>query len=182
MHSKLACSQPAAAVARAHRTSCRARNWYPLYGRLFELLKNAMRAVVEAHRGRRMDAPPPVVVRICDAPSSVTLRISDQARPAAQCDPEYKSNDNPQLTPKTAQLHPCCTCLTRRAWQLRATRVRPTQPLFWSAPLFGHNNTHLAACALNKALHSCILSSKEAVCCRAQQADPMFIARRHLTA
>ena len=49
--------------------------------RLFELLKNAMRAVVEGQRSRRGHAPPPVVVRICDAPSSVTLRISDQARP-----------------------------------------------------------------------------------------------------
>ena len=45
---------------------------------LFELLKNAMRAVVEAHRrGRSL---PPVHVHICKAPSSVTLRISDQVR------------------------------------------------------------------------------------------------------
>ncbi len=42
-----------------------------------------MRAVVEAHSraarasGRR-SAPPPIIVRICDAPASVTLRISDQ--------------------------------------------------------------------------------------------------------
>lgn len=45
---------------------------------LFELLKNAMRAVVEAHRhGRSL---PPVHVHICKAPSAVTLRISDQVR------------------------------------------------------------------------------------------------------
>ena len=47
--------------------------------RLFELLKNAMRAVAEAHRGRRGQPLPPIVVRICEAPRSVTLRISDQA-------------------------------------------------------------------------------------------------------
>lgn len=52
----------------------------PWGARLFELLKNAMRAVAEAHRGRRGQPPPPIVVRICDAPSSVTLRISDQVR------------------------------------------------------------------------------------------------------
>ena len=47
--------------------------------RLFELLKNAMRAAAEAHRGRRGQPLPPIVVRICEAPRSVTLRISDQA-------------------------------------------------------------------------------------------------------
>ena len=47
---------------------------------LFELLKNAMRAVVEAHSRARQTRRglPPVHVRICKAPSSVTLRISDQ--------------------------------------------------------------------------------------------------------
>ncbi|KAK9845511.1 hypothetical protein WJX81_008336 [Elliptochloris bilobata] len=55
---------------------------------LFELLKNAMRAVVEAHRGRRGQPPPPVVVRICDAPSSVTLRISDQGGGIPEADIE----------------------------------------------------------------------------------------------
>lgn len=48
---------------------------------LFELLKNAMRAVVEAPPQRARQTRrglPPVHVRICKAPSSVTLRISDQ--------------------------------------------------------------------------------------------------------
>ena len=52
---------------------------------LFELMKNAMRAVVESSRQRRSqnshgrdDALPPVHVHICKAPTSVTLRISDQ--------------------------------------------------------------------------------------------------------
>ena len=52
---------------------------------LFELMKNAMRAVVEASRRRgsrpghgREAALPPLHVRICTAPTSVTLRISDQ--------------------------------------------------------------------------------------------------------
>jgi hypothetical protein len=50
---------------------------------LFELLKNAMRAMVEAHRrGRSL---PPVHVHICKAPSSVTLRISDQVRTDPHC-------------------------------------------------------------------------------------------------
>jgi hypothetical protein len=43
---------------------------------LFELLKNAMRAVVECHR---QHALPPIHVAICKSASSVTLRISDQA-------------------------------------------------------------------------------------------------------
>ena len=65
-------------AAAAQLESCDARD------RLFELLKNAMRAVVEAHAraaragGRRSAPPPPIIVRICDAPASVTLRISDQ--------------------------------------------------------------------------------------------------------
>ena len=42
---------------------------------LYELLKNAMRAVVERHRGRAL---PPLHVAICKAQSSVTLRIADQ--------------------------------------------------------------------------------------------------------
>ncbi|BDA46288.1 [3-methyl-2-oxobutanoate dehydrogenase [lipoamide]] kinase [Coccomyxa sp. Obi] len=42
---------------------------------LYELLKNAMRAVVESHKGRAL---PPLHVAICKAQSSVTLRISDQ--------------------------------------------------------------------------------------------------------
>ncbi len=65
-------------AAAAQLESCDARD------RLFELLKNAMRAVVEAHAraaragGSRSAPPPPIIVRICDAPASVTLRISDQ--------------------------------------------------------------------------------------------------------
>ncbi|EIE24046.1 alpha-ketoacid dehydrogenase kinase [Coccomyxa subellipsoidea C-169] len=42
---------------------------------LYELLKNAMRAVVLSHRGRPL---PALTVAICKAQSSVTLRISDQ--------------------------------------------------------------------------------------------------------
>ena len=42
---------------------------------LYELLKNAMRAVVQSHKGRAL---PALRVEICKAQSSVTLRISDQ--------------------------------------------------------------------------------------------------------
>ena len=44
---------------------------------LFELFKNAMRAVVDSSGSRRR--LPPIHVTICPAPNSVTLRISDQA-------------------------------------------------------------------------------------------------------
>lgn len=43
---------------------------------LYELLKNAMRAVVEHHP--RRSALPPVVIRVCNGGGTVTLRISDQ--------------------------------------------------------------------------------------------------------
>eukprot|EP00884_Botryococcus_braunii_P006717 jgi/Botrbrau1/16046/Bobra.7_2s0020.1 len=43
---------------------------------LYELLKNAMRAVVENHP--RRSALPPVVIRVCNGGGTVTLRISDQ--------------------------------------------------------------------------------------------------------
>lgn len=42
---------------------------------LYELLKNAMRAVVQSHKGRAL---PALRVEICKAQSSVTLRLSDQ--------------------------------------------------------------------------------------------------------
>ncbi|KAL0030420.1 hypothetical protein WJX79_003750 [Trebouxia sp. C0005] len=43
---------------------------------LYELLKNAMRAVVESHRdGLR---PPAIHIRVCEADTDVTFRISDQ--------------------------------------------------------------------------------------------------------
>lgn len=44
---------------------------------LFELFKNAMRAVVDSRGSRRH--LPAIHVTICPAPNSVTLRISDQA-------------------------------------------------------------------------------------------------------
>ena len=44
---------------------------------LFELFKNAMRAVVDSCGSRRH--LPAIHVTICPAPNSVTLRISDQA-------------------------------------------------------------------------------------------------------
>ena len=77
-------------------------------GRLFELLKNAMRAAVEARRGRAGTAPPPVVVRICDAPSSVTLRISDQARsnPLRTFQGDRQVLVRPNCDPHCLQ--PCC--------------------------------------------------------------------------
>ena len=51
---------------------------------LFELFKNAMRAVVDSHDGRRV--MPAIHVAICPAPNSVTLRISDQvAVPSCSC-------------------------------------------------------------------------------------------------
>ena len=43
---------------------------------LFELFKNAMRAVVDSHDGRRV--MPAIHLAICPALNSVTLRISDQ--------------------------------------------------------------------------------------------------------
>lgn len=43
---------------------------------LFELLKNAMRAVVDSHQHKQL---PPIHVVICKSDSSVTLRMSDQA-------------------------------------------------------------------------------------------------------
>lgn len=43
---------------------------------LYELLKNAMRAVVECHRDR--SRPPAIHIRISEANSDVTFRISDQ--------------------------------------------------------------------------------------------------------
>ncbi len=42
---------------------------------LFELFKNSMRAVVDSSGSRHL---PAIHVAICPAPSSVTLRISDQ--------------------------------------------------------------------------------------------------------
>jgi hypothetical protein len=45
---------------------------------LYELLKNAMRAVVEAHP--RRSALPPVHMRVCQGDGTVTLRVSDQVR------------------------------------------------------------------------------------------------------
>ena len=48
---------------------------------LYELLKNAMRAVVLSHRGRPL---PALTVAICKAQSSVTLRISDQVLSSAE--------------------------------------------------------------------------------------------------
>lgn len=44
---------------------------------LFELFKNAMRAVVDSSRSGSLSA---IHVAICPAPNSVTLRISDQVR------------------------------------------------------------------------------------------------------
>ena len=49
---------------------------------LFELFKNAMRAVVDSSCSRRR--LPPIHVTICPAPNSVTLRISDQASHSAR--------------------------------------------------------------------------------------------------
>lgn len=46
---------------------------------LFEVLKNAMRAVVEMH-GTRSSSLPTIQIRIADAESCVTLRVSDQVR------------------------------------------------------------------------------------------------------
>ena len=58
---------------------------------LFELMKNAMRAIVESSRRRASQnrvggnaALPPVHVHICKAPTSVTLRISDQVGSCVQ--------------------------------------------------------------------------------------------------
>jgi hypothetical protein len=70
---------------------------------LFELLKNAMRAVVVAapasrSRQNRRGGLPPVHVRICKAPSSVTLRISDQVWPHGGV---------------SSYLTCCCTCARR---------------------------------------------------------------------
>lgn len=43
---------------------------------LYELLKNAMRAVIESHRDTSQ--PPAIHIRICEAENDVTFRISDQ--------------------------------------------------------------------------------------------------------
>ena len=60
---------------------------------LFELFKNAMRAVVDSCSSRQH--LPAIHVAICPAPNSVTLRISDQA-----------SLPSPHLSTLLAHLHP----------------------------------------------------------------------------
>ncbi|KAJ2785187.1 [Pyruvate dehydrogenase (acetyl-transferring)] kinase isozyme 2 [Coemansia javaensis] len=48
-----------------------------LYSMLFQLLKNALRATVERHRGQR-GAPPPITLVMSSGDEDVTFRVSDQ--------------------------------------------------------------------------------------------------------
>lgn len=75
---------------------------------LFELLKNAMRAVVESHRGRSL---PAVHVAICKAASSVTLRISDQGGGIAanQLDRVFQYGFTTVGAEDSSALVSCCT-------------------------------------------------------------------------